>query len=141
MLTTTTKIVELSRRRTILAHVVRIPLDATKHEYYMAASTNTGEPIGLVTNFDGRALRRWTRYSAVEEILGVISDRLVGIYMIPAEGAEREVKELFIRQYGLDKPIDYEPLEVERRYLVAALREEPRGKPDADGKAPDPADA
>jgi len=139
MLTIATRqIIGKSRsKESFVAHVIRIPVrSGGPFSYVLGVSLGTGKPLGLVTVATGDVLREWKRISAIEELLAVIGDRLIGIFVYPADGREKTVLEMLIRHYGLDTPDPSPALEIERTRLLAALRPTRSDN----GRTPDPAD-
>ncbi len=141
MLTTTNQILEQSKQGTILAHAIRLQETPQSHLYYLGVSSGDGQPLGLLGTAAGQSIRKWKRLAPIEEYLrSILSTSLIGIWLIPTDCAEPEVRKMLIRQYSLDKPLDYPPLDAERERLLKALTTSQRSRRD-DGKAPDTADA
>lgn len=126
MLTAATRqILEQSSERTFVAHVIRVPLDDVSgtHVYYLGVTLEDGTPLGLVTAATAQILRQWKRFSAIEEFLAIVPERLISITLYPSTCPEPAVIDMLIKQYRLRYKVSKVPtLESERLRLLAALQ-------------------
>lgn len=139
MLTITTRQIfdRTSRKESLVAHIVRIPVSqGGPFMYNIGLALNDGTPLGMVSGARGDVLRQWKRLTAVEDYLAVIGDRLVGMFVFPSTCPEPEVIDMLIRLYGLETPDPLPSLESDRTLLLTALR--PTWS--ADGRTPDSTD-
>ncbi|WP_299752109.1 hypothetical protein [uncultured Tateyamaria sp.] len=125
------QVVEQSSGRMFVAQVIRIPSNAAAgaHIYHLGITLEDGMPLGLMTTANGEVLRKWRRFSPIEDYLAIMPERLISITLYPMTCPLPTVVNMLINRYHLDQELKTAPLESERTRLIDALRS-PKGEND-----------
>ncbi len=132
MLTVTMRqVVEQSSGRMFVAEVIRIPSNAAAGAdiYYLGITLEVGMPLGLMTTATGDVLRKWKRFSSIEDYLAIVPERLICVTLYPTTCMLPKVVNMLVNRYHLDHELKTATLESERQRLITALRS-PKGAND-----------
>ena len=125
------QVVEQSRGRMFVAQVIRTPSNAAAGAdiYYLGITLEDGTPLGLMTSATGEVLRKWRRFSSIEDYLAIMPERLICVTLYPTTCLLPTVLSMLVNQYRLNRELKTAPLESERKRLIDALRS-PKGEND-----------